>query len=1176
MPSPRPPRFPVVGLGGSAGALEAFFAFFEGIDRLGERPGMAFVVVLHLPPDEDSHLVDLLRRRTRLPVRALGDGGEVEADVVHVVPPDATVAAGDGALRLCGREPGEGGHHPVDDLFAALAGAFGERAVAVVCSGTGSNGSAGIGKVHEAGGCTLAERPETAEFDEMPRRAIGTGLVDLVLAPGEMADALRRNARRLSRAAPDDDRGAGEPGAAGEDEKSGEDGASGEDALRPSDPMARILATLRARASLDFRQYKTGTLHRRVERRMELLRLDGLDRYAELLRERPEEVDALAHDLLITVTGFFRDEEAWRALAERALPRLVEGRSPDEPLRAWVAGCATGEEAYSVAIALHEAMQARGAGLRLEIFATDASKPALSRARHGVYPAAAVRHLSPERRERWFERRDDTVQASAELREAMIFAPQDLVQDPPFSRADLVVCRNVLIYLQPELQRRLIRLFHFALREGGVLFLGSAEGVGDAAELFETIDKPARLFRRLGPTRHDLVNFPVMRSGRARGIGPDAAPRPPADRAGGRPADRVLRALLDRHAPPAVLVDRALNVRWYQGATERFLRPQSGEATHSLLALARDGLAPPLRRVVEAARRSGEVETLRLRAPLEEGAVPLRIEAAPVPDDPGALLVSFLEDAPPPAPEPEDRTAASSRERELEEEVRALREEVAAQARDGARAEEESKAYNEEVTSMNEELRAANEELETSKEELQSLNEELGTVNTELRLRVDELGERTADLDNLLRSTDVATIFLDPELGIRWSSPRARDLFRIQESDAGRPLWHFARRFREPGLEEACRRVFQELEPEEAQVETEDGRVYTRRITPYRAGDRIAGVVVTLGDVTEIQVARRYAERIVETVPTPFLVLDPELRVVSANPAFYSTFAVPPGQTEGRLIYDLGNRQWDIPELRRLLDEVLPDNDHFEGYEVEHDFEGIGRKVMLLNGRRLDHVQSILLSVEDVTARRRGEERQAMLMAELAHRVKNALGVVQSLAAQTLRRSSSLEEFEAAFAGRLGAYAHSHGQLLTQDWGPGRLDQLVRASVELHAVDPERVQAEGPSVEVSPKRSLALGLVLHELETNAMKYGALSNEAGRVEVRWSLDGDGRIRLAWREIGGPPVSPPEREGFGSTLIRQLVSYELGGEAETAYEPEGLECRIAFAGGAARGGDRAAKP
>nr|WP_245243328.1 chemotaxis protein CheB [Pararhodobacter sp. SW119] len=409
--------YPIVGLGGSAGALPAFFDFFEGLSRLGERPGMAVVVVLHLGHDDESHLVELLEGHTLLPARGIEETVEIEPDVVYVVPPDRTLVAEDGRLATRARRR-DGEDHPVDDLFVAIAAVYGERAGAIVCSGTGSNGSAGIAKVQEAGGCVLAQSPETAEFDDMPRRAISTGFVDVVLPTREMAETLARTARRLCEAAPE--------GAVVEDDTAPAERPERGGSLHASSPMARILVTLRACAGMDFRQYKPGTLERRIERRAHLLNLNGIGEYADYLREHEQDADALVKDLLISVTSFFRDVDAWRALSELAIAPLVKGRSADEGLRAWVAGCATGEEAWSIAMSLFEARRANEGAFPIAIFATDASKAALSRAREGVYPAAAVQHLSRERREQWFDTRDDTVSVKTELREAMIFAPQNL------------------------------------------------------------------------------------------------------------------------------------------------------------------------------------------------------------------------------------------------------------------------------------------------------------------------------------------------------------------------------------------------------------------------------------------------------------------------------------------------------------------------------------------------------------------------------------------------------------------------------------------------------------------------------------------------------------------------------------------------------------------------------
>lgn len=1141
--------FPVAALGGSAGGLQAFTTFLEAVEALGEPPGIAFIIVPHLSPDHESHIAELLQRTCRLPVSGVTQSTAIDADHVYVLMPGQTLFVRQGRMEPQPREPGAD-HHPVDDIFASLGAEFGPRAVAVVLSGTGSNGSAGLTAVRENGGLVLAQAPDTAEFGEMPRRAIDTGLVDSVLPPEEMAGFLTRYAEHLRSAPAAGRRGDTAEEGQAEEKESGDDGGG----------FSAILGLLEAQSSIDFRHYKFGTLQRRIDRRVQLNRLDSWNVYAEVLRKKPEELEALADDLLITVTGFFRDEKAWDTLKEQAIRPLVEAHHADRPIRAWVAGCATGEEAYSLAMLLSEETKAQERALPVEIFATDASDAALARARQGLYPAAAVQHLSEKRRNSHFERGDDRVRVKQQLRECVVFAPQNLLQDPPFSRIDLVICRNVLIYLQPETQQKLIRLFHFALREDGYMLLGSAETIAGAEHLFDTISKKWRLYRRVGPTRHDIVDFPISESASRfvpRYSAPEAGQRPAAHR-----TEEALKALADWHAPPSVLIDGSFQVLYYHGATERYLKSQSGEPSRDLLTLAREGLGLRLRRLIGRAKKANTPQAERMQLGSDGGTTSVVIEVIPIDRGRGSnrLLVSFMEESPAAPSAAASASPASSREQELEAEVKFLREEIEASTKFANRSQEELKAYNEEIVSMNEELRAANEELETSKEELQSLNEELNTVNSQLRAKLDELNERTNDLDNLLTSTDMATLFLDPDLCIRWFSPKIEELFHVRATDTGRQISDFAQKFTDEVFTADCEQVLRTLTPAEKEVSS-DGRWFIRRIVPYRTRDhRIDGVVVTFSDITAVQAGRHYAERIVETVPSPLLVLDPELRVVSANPAFYERFRVRPEETEQRLIYDLGNGQWNIPALRRLLTDVLPHDDGFRDQEVEHDFEHIGRKVMLVSGRRLDHVQLILLAIEDITERKRNESQQAMLMAELNHRVKNALSVVQGLASQTMARSGSLDEFWAAFAGRLAAFARAHGRLLEREWTSTDLKRLVQDATD--AFDPTRMSVEGPHAEVSSKKALALSLMLHELETNATKYGALAHDEGRVEIRWSVENGDAVRLIWQESGGPRVAPPKRDGFGTRLITQMAAHELGGDADLRFEPEGLRCELTF--------------
>ncbi len=955
--------FPVVALGASAGGLAALTAFFDAVDAIGGAPNAAFIVLPHLSPHEKSRMADILQTHVALPVQEVDKPMRIEADRVYVLPADRSLTIVDGHV-----EPRPRGSdvppHPVDDLFLALGPRYGPRAVAVVLSGTGSNGSFGLGAVKEHGGLVLAQAPDTADFSDMPRHAIETGLVDHVLAPADMPATILAYARHVP------------PDAA--DETTAEATPPGEPAPREDGSgYEAILDVLRNRAGIDLRQYKPGTLTRRIDRRVALHRLAGRADYVALLRDSHEERDALVSDLLITVTAFFRDPAAWTVLREEVIGPLVASHPEDETIRAWVAGCASGEEAYSLAMLLFEAVEAAGRPLGVEIFATDAAMPALVRARQGCYPAAAVEHLSDAQKDRFFRVAGDSVRVRHELREAIIFAPQNLVQDPPFSRVDIVVCRNVLIYLQPQLQHKLTRLFHFSLKDGGYLFLGPAETIGQSSDLFEPVSNKHRIFRRRNVSVREPLEFPVglgtgMRMPpiddilRRHQTGP--APRRPTGN-----AERVASALAGIYGPPAILVDRDLHALYYHGATDRYLKPQAGEPTQDLSVLLRDGLGLRLRRAAEEARESGRAEAGTARITLGDGAVRVRVEVTPLTDeaDDGRLLVSFLEEGEL-AGTAQATAESTDRERELEAEVAQLRDDLRRTLEASQRGQEDLKAYNEEVMSMNEELRSANEEMETSKEELQSLNEELSTVNSQLRAKVDELHERTDDLNNLLTSTDVATLFLDASFNIRWHSPGIGDIFNIRTADTGRPISDLVSHCDDPALLEDARSVLQRLVPAERQVTSQTDHVFQRRIVPYRTqDDRIDGVVVTYTDVTEIQNARAYAERIVETVPLPFVVLDEGLRVVSANPAFYETFQVKPEETENRLIYDLGNGQWNIPALRRLLTDVLPHDKVFIRYEVTHRFETVGEKVMLLNGRRLDHVQLILLAIEDITEERR-------------------------------------------------------------------------------------------------------------------------------------------------------------------------------------------------------------
>ena len=962
--APAAISMPIAGIGASAGGVEALGLFF---DAMPADSGAAFVVVLHLDPTRESQMASVLASHTAMPVVQVKDGMRVDPGHVYVIAPDKDLKLRGGALHLSEPAESRGHRHPVDVLFRSLAADQGERAIAIVLSGTGANGTDGLREVKAAGGLILIQDPVTAKFDGMPRSAIAAGMADHILAPEAMPDVLVRYLRHDYIAAPAD---------------------SGTAAPDAQPLVDQILLLLRARAGHDFGSYKRSTLQRRIQRRLGLRNVATLAEYMDDLRANPEEVAKLVKDLMINVTGFFRDPDAWTALADLVITPMIAARETGSSIRVWVPGCATGEEAYSLAMLLSEQATAAGKQFDVSIFATDAREDNLSRARDGIYPQAALSSLASERQRRFFDKLDGTYQVKKELRNMVVFAPQNLLRDPPFSRMDLVSCRNLLIYLEADAQQRIIALCHFALREGGHLLLGNTETVGRHEALFETVSKKWRIYRRLGPTRHDIVSFPVLGgSAQPRKTLEGKMPPPPAEPTVPA-AEMAKRVLLERFAPASVLIDRHCHVLYFHGPTGDYLEQPTGEPSTNLFAIARDGLAAKLRAAVREAIAENRGVTVSARVRQSGTNRPVTVTVAPLAAKaPGGeyLLVSF-------EPGPGAASAARQEPAEelagdhvLQEELKAARSELRSTVETLETANEEMKASNEEITSMNEELQSTNEELETSKEELQSFNEELHTVNNQLQHKVRELEDTTNDLNNLLAGSETATLFLDTNLCIKWFTPATGELFDLRPSDIGRPIGHFAPKFADDKLLPDAENVLRKLAVVEAEVPSKAGRWFLRRMLPYRTqDDRIAGVVIAFIDVTErkhaadaVDEARIYAEAIVETIRQPLLILDGTLRVKSANRSFFDTFQVDEQESVGNLVYELGNGQWDIPLLRTVLDDVLLKDVPITNFEVKHDFRDIGHRNMLLNARMLARKDGrealILLAIEDITERRRSE-----------------------------------------------------------------------------------------------------------------------------------------------------------------------------------------------------------
>ena len=1139
--------FPIVGIGMSAGGLEVASAFLRAMPA---DSGMAFVIVQHLDPTRESLLADLLRRETKMPVVPVKEGMRVDSNHVYVIVPAKTLLIKDGIFRLEEPEEKRGLRHPIDKFFASLAHDRKEKAIAIVLTGAGSNGSAGLLDIKQAGGLCIAQNPKTARFDSMPRHAIATDLIDYVLAPEDMPQALLDYASHSYIVDKPEVIEAGS-----------------------SARIDDVLAMLRTSGIHDFSSYKRTTLARRIHRRMGLAHIDGLGEYIALLKDSPPELTALGKDLMINVTAFFRDPDAWDALGRDVIAPIVDNAAPEQSIRAWVTACSTGEEAYSVAMLMTEHAEASGKDLNIKVFATDAAEHHLSAARKATFPGSMVEELSPERLARFFDKIDDSYyRVKPYIRERVLFAPQNVLSDPPYSRMDLVCCRNLLIYLNAQAQDKVLGLAHFALREGGYLFLGNAETIGARGHLFTNISKRWRIYQRLGTSRSSAVNFSDWPSQEDN-----------FTRAKNRPklADIAVKALADYFAPASVLIDRNYSALHFHGATAEFLEQPTGSPTMDVLALAREGLRMPIRSAVQKVVEGHKPTSIRATVKLDGQTESVMITAAPVinknNDDNGLILITFARDREISA-QYEDSVvlpADSVLREDIEKQLRAAREEMHNTVEQYETTNEELTAANEEVTSVNEELQATNEELEASKEELQALNEELSTINAQLDRKIVELGNISDDLKNLLSGNDIATIFLDIDMRIKWFTPAIVSVFSLREEDVGRPLANFAQNFAGGDLLVMAQSAVDDLTTSEDEVESDAGRCYRMRVLPYRTHDnRIAGAVATFVDITDLKqtfsatkAAKNFSSAIVESVRTPLLVLDENLRVQMVSAAFSKMFGVDDMAAVGALIYDVYGGMWNSPQLRTLLEDMLPQQHQIDDFEMEI-INQHGQKIDLsLHARRIEAGQvrhaSILLSIEDVSDRKAEERHQEMMIGELSHRVKNTLAVVQSIASQTKRGSSTLDQFMDSFSGRLQALASANDLVIAGNWKIVDLRHLLNRAVRPFSESGQFVITDGPPVDLRPQPSLTLAMIFHELSTNAVKYGSLSIRTGSITITWRIETEADAQILcfyWEETGGPPVVAPERQGQGSRFIERSIAYDLKGKVNLDYAKDGLKAII----------------
>jgi two-component system CheB/CheR fusion protein len=836
--------FPVVGIGASAGGLDAASRL---LGALPPDSGAAFILVQHLDPTHPSLMVSLLAEHTAMPVSEATDGLRIAPGHVYVIPPGTYLSAAEGALRLSQPQARHGARLPFDFLLRSLADAYGSRAVGIVLSGSGADGSLGLWAVREKGGLIIAQDPREAAYDGMPRNAIATGAVDLVLSIADMPAALAQFGRRLQHA----------PASAAVSTGAATQGME-------ADWTPRIVDLLRRRTAHDFTLYKSGTVRRRIERRMSIADIDPGDmgRYLDLLETSQEEIDLLAKDLLINVTSFFRDPVVFELLAETTIPDMLREHPTDQGLRVWVVGCSTGEEAYSIAMLLREALTTAQSNLKLQIFASDVDSDAVAIARDGLYPETIAADVSAARLERFFSKEESGYRVSPELRSAIVFTVQDLLVDPPFSRIDLISCRNLLIYLTPQAQARAIALFHFSLRQGGALLLGSAETIGDAEDRFVAISKPDRLYRHVGRSRPgDLAAAIVAPDGLRV---PARSGRPPQPARQTVLAELSRRMVMETYAPAAVLINAKSECLHLLGPTDRYLRVPPGAPTHDLIALTPQGLRSKMRSAIQQARRDGARQTVGGCSVVGAGGtLHFSLDVQPVTSEgEDLLLISFVEQPPPEQRRGAMRIATdASRVAELEAELEASRIELQAAVRSLELSSEEQKAINEEALSVNEEFQSTNEELLTSKEELQSLNEELTALNNQLQESLEKQKTSSNDLQNIIYSTDLAMLFLDADLNIRFFTPTTKSLFNVIPSDIGRPLADLASVAPDLALAADARAVLDSRAPVERDIETTAGLCFTRRILPYRTLDNgVEGVIITFTDVTEARHAARALE----------------------------------------------------------------------------------------------------------------------------------------------------------------------------------------------------------------------------------------------------------------------------------------------------------------------------
>jgi two-component system, chemotaxis family, CheB/CheR fusion protein len=985
-PEPAQPKgLTVVGIGASAGGLKALQEFFTALP--GDT-GLVFVVVTHLAPEHESHMAEILQNDTQMPVRQVSGKVDVEPNNVYVIPPNREIFITDSRLDLEPFNERRGSRTPVDHFFRSLAHAH-HGAIGIILSGGGTDGAVGIKAIKEEGGLLMVQHPDEAEYESMPRAAIATGLVDVVLGVRELAAKLIDYISYMPQIPNDPDLL-----------------TQGQQEL-----VQRILEQVQVRTGHDFSQYKRSTILRRIKRRMQLTGQETLESYLAHMRDQPLEASSMFNDILISVTNFFRDAQSWQALAERVIPAILERKQKDEPVRAWTIGCATGEEAYTLAILFAELRARLQMNFPIQIFASDLDEASLIRAREGLYPAAIETDVSRERLERFFHRHGSHYEVRRELRDMVLFANHSVLRDPPFSRVDLISCRNLLIYLQPEMQQNVFDIFHYALNQGGYLFLGSAESAETANELFRVLDKEHRLYQaRLWRGQYKHIPSLPLTIRLPRGTGLPRYLRPQFPRMEEIPKlEGQYREALEAHAPPSILVDENNQILYLSETAGRYLLIPKGALTADLLRQVRPELHLELRAALFHAFNTGKTVLTKPVAVAFNGharrvAISIRLQHGEDERSVDALkqaLVFFLEDETTElAPEKDASEAYHQDERnqalisQLEADVNYLREQLQAVTEEYESSNEEMKASNEELQSINEEYRSTAEELETSKEELQSVNEELQTVNNELKIKLDEISRAHSDLENLMSATEIALLFLDRELRIQRYTSGMGEVFNLLPTDKGRPISHLTSKLAYGQIVADAKQVLRELVPLEREISTVEGQWFLVRLRPYHTtDDHIDGVVIGVVDITAIKKAERTQQNyasfytLFHSNPIPTILTRLEDSVVmNVNNAFLNFLGIQREDVVGHTAREF-NLGLDLESKDRagLATRLLKD----------HNIQKFDEEIALPTGKiktvltslqyiNIEETDTIISTFIDITERVQAERQIRQLSIELA------------------------------------------------------------------------------------------------------------------------------------------------------------------------------------------------